>query len=279
MLRDGIWTLEGPHAVIGRLDAEPTLLAVVDEQDAQVRVVYEGRTARIARWIRTADLHLTVLRPVALAGRADSYPRTERAAVLLLPGVPVAELRHAGARVQIAAGDDELHAEGWIDADLLGRIWIGEPYPDDPEATHGVDGVTPILLEPSDTATAVAITQRTVKAALLGERGDWAEVQIVGSWMNVHGYVPSGRLHLGPPGDYELTGQLSQPSEWPDVPAGTCLVESIGGAIIGVTTEAHPDQEPVPGGAKVPVETPWGPMKPFAEEAGDGWRACPIRNP
>jgi hypothetical protein len=279
VLRDGVWTEVGPRAVIGEVGQNPTLLAVVDEHGEQVRVVHESMEARVAGWLPIDQLHLTVRVPVALAGTAESRPRADRAAVLLLPGIPVAELGRDGDRVEIAAADGEMRAQGWIDADLLGRIWVAEPFPDDPDGTHTLASGAPIHLAPRADATVVATALEDARAVVLRELAGWMEIRIVGSWMNVHGYVEEYRLYEG--GAYGgLFGRAATRDDWPDVPAGACLVESVGDPPVGVTLVPLNDQEPVPGGAKVEVDAPWGTMSLVAEQTDDGgWRTCPISAP
>lgn len=278
VLRDGVWTEIGPHAVVGQVGQTPTLLAVVDEHGDQVRVVYESWDARVLRWVPTAELHPTVLSPVALAGSAESRPREDHAAVLLLPGIPITVLEQADGRSRIETSDGEMRARGWIDDGLVGTIWVAEPFPDDPDATHTLAYGTPVLLSPASEAPVVATSADNAKAVVLGQTGGWSEIRVVGSWMNVHGYVEDWRLQDHSGDLYGgLVGSVAAPAEWPDVPAGTCLVAEPGGEVIGVTLASKDDQEPVPGGAKVPVATPWDTMTLIAEQTADGgWRSCPL---
>jgi len=280
VLRDGVWTEIGPHAVIGQLGVSPTLLAVVGERDDEVQVVYEDWEARVVGWVPVERLHATVLRPVALAGSAESRPRESHAAVLLLPGVPVAELDRADGRVEISASDGEIGARGWVDDDVLGRVWVAEPFPDDPEATHDLQPGTPIYRSPSTDAVVVATAGSVAKAVELGTRGGWSEIRVVGSWMNVHGFVEESALELTGGAMYGFGKMGGQPpASWPDVPAGTCLVAAAGGEPVGVTLVAMNDREPVPGGAKVELSPPWGDVVLLAEKlTGGGWRTCPIRS-
>jgi hypothetical protein len=253
-----------------------TLLAVVAERGDEVRVVHEDYAARVAGWLPTNRLHPTVLEPVALAGAIDGNPREDHAAVLLLPGILVRELERREGRVRIAAEDDHLTATGWIDGDLLGQIWVAEPFPDDPEATNTLSSDAPIRVAPSSDAAVVATTRQYVHVIAVGFTADWTEIRVVGSWMNVHGWVESYRV-----GDGGLFGFGGYPpfrgdlDEWPEVPAGACLVEALGGEPVGVLLAERENQEPVEGGAKIVVDVPWGPVTLRAERSGDGWRTCP----
>ena len=281
VLRDGVWTERGPHAVLGAVDTAPTLLAVIEERGEQVRVVYEDSWNRVAVWIPTDRLALTVLEPVPLAGSPGSRPRQDHAAVLLLPGIPVAEVGREGDRVEILTGDDEMSARGWVDADLLGRVWNAEPFPDDPEATHSIADGTPIRVSADLSAQVVATARSGARAVVLSAGPDWYEIQVVGSWMNVHGHVEVHRVYESAGSMYGgLIGGQALPPAWPDVPAGTCLVDEAGGEPIGVTLVEHQDQEPMPGGAKVHASTPWTTVTLLAEQTADGgWRSCPLSGP
>lgn len=281
VLRDGIWTERGPHAVLGSPAGAVTLLAVVDERGEEVRVVHEDHHARVAGWLPRNRLHPTVVEPVALAGAIDGNPRETHAAVLLLPGVLVQELERREGRVRIEAKDDDLIATGWIDEDVLGQIWVAEPFPDDPPETNILSEGTPIRVSPSSDTTVVATTQQYVYVAVVGSTDSWTEVRVTGSWMNVHGWVESYRV-----GDGGLMGfggfmpYRGEVPEWPEVPAGACLVETLGGEPVGVLLLRREDQEPIDGGAKIVVEAPWGPITLRAEAAdGGGWRMCPLNGP
>jgi hypothetical protein len=277
VLRDGIWTERGPHAVIGSPGGAVTLLAVVDERGDEVRVVFEDHYTRLAGWMPRNRLHPTVVEPVALAGAIDGNPREEHAAVLLLPGVLITPLERREGRARIEATDDEVTATGWIDEDVLGQIWVAEPFPDDPPATHTLAEGAEIRVAPSSDATVVATMRQYVFVAVLGATDSWTEVRVTGSWMNVHGWVESYRVGdgglMGAGGFAPFRGDMH---EWPDVPDGACLVEEPGGEPVGVLLTPRENQEPTDGGAKIVVEAPWGQVTVRAEEAAGGWRTCPL---
>ncbi|HUH00767.1 MAG TPA: hypothetical protein VML75_02155 [Kofleriaceae bacterium] len=279
MLRDGIESTHGPRAVIGRFALVPSLVAVVDERDDEVRVVIEDATAsaRFAAWVPVGYLSLTVTRPVALAvaGSRDARPREEHAAVLYLPGVMIREFERVGDRVLVDSSDGHLNAHGWVDADVLARRWLGHQQRLDERASRQLAPGVAIRIRPSRAATIAATTQQAVPAVELRRDADWTEVRVLGAFTRAHGYVAND--DKGGNGDGFggfVRGVLGTRPEWPDVPAGTCLVESVGGEVIGVTLEVLPDREPVPGGAKVVLEVPWASVTLIAEQDGDEWRRC-----
>ena len=277
------------------LDASGPLLQIVTEDDA----------ARIATWIQSADTHETVTTQVRLQLAPDArYDATTRAGVWLEPGAPV-EVTHRGRWHQLRMRDEQVAMMGFTPASTVGRVWVapvgthpvtlmtaGISDPFRPPIENGrqlnLAAGTRIHVRPDAASPVVARLLVRQPVAIIGEARGWVELELIRPYARIRGHVavtngePEAPLFESVDGGFGQSLGMTHTDRML-VPAGTCLYESVDGAIIGVqissSTRRGRRRIAQPGWSGVYVQMPWGhPLLYLRDTSSDpnqpSWEAC-----
>jgi hypothetical protein len=102
-------------------------VAVVEQAGEAVRVLVEGRTARMLVWADPAALESVPIVDTRLAlgpGRPPVGPAgAPQVGVWLLAGVALDPIARSDGWLQVAVDDDGLVATGWVEAGALGKVY------------------------------------------------------------------------------------------------------------------------------------------------------------
>ncbi len=259
----------------------PVLEKVIGETRQRIRIVVDAdREAIYAAWIPRADAVPAALREVELDGK--------RAAVLD-PGAPLEVVETRGDERRVALLNDDVAIGGWLDAKLIGDVWLG------PGARRPHDGPRELLEKAAihETASAgspiVAIANARVAITELGpERGGWIEVALERHYARVHGFARA--LDVQTPTELSLhsigggSGFGISDTDHADVTAGACLFDRAEGEVIGVNTKqvvryAYRPSAAHPGWWTVFVGSHWGALRAYVHDLGGDpavpkWESC-----
>jgi hypothetical protein len=253
---------------------------VIGESGDRIRVVVFGDSAGIALWIPRRDVAPTAMAPVRLGddhGRADAVSGVTLGAGVGLvaePGVPGSEPAANGLR-KVKLVDAFLDATGYAPAAAIGEVWVANEHeryqPDEilseppPNPTGSEVAAVTIREAPRDDAPVVATAKQPLPVRIVRLLGPWDEIEIHGSRVRVHGFVPVAAVteHAEPrsyTGYGHGAGYGMSDTIMIDVPDAVCLYDRDGGDVIGVEDGAK--QRYAHGGSagwwSVVVGTDWG---------------------
>lgn len=240
---------------------------VVEQRDDAVRIVVEEDDARVLLWVSTDDLGWTVTKPTRLFGTGAS-------GVWLQPGAPI-DIEGKGARLAVVYTDGELTLRGMVARKVVGHVF--RPRNDERYGHHGAR----LLLREPDGAVLVEEPKHGLGVDVI-DRGadDWRLVEHRGKYLRIVGWarvadLDDGLRRVGGTGGGTAYGISDTPRV--EVPAGACLFDPVGGAVVGVqtktalryvTAEDH-------GVWSVYFGNTWGLRTVTAKQLGKGkWQMC-----
>jgi len=281
-----------------------SILPVLGEQRAKIRVVIEDDHVRYALWIDRDDTWKTVTAPLQLANRDGRAARD--AGVKVTPGVPLEVGAHAGNLRAVAVHDEELAIDGWAPAHLISNVWLVEKTDHTPTdlkqdtayewvppkdgAVHGKLALGAVVRTGATVAAPVVATvlvDGTV-ASVGKQRGSFVEVDVYRPYVHVHGFVET-RLVAMPVAPMWAHGSGSghgfgmSHADRIDVTPGACLYDNVDGEVVGVQLEesVHLGDRSLDeaGWSMVYVDNPWAVVSLYIRDTGTDpkqpvWESC-----
>lgn len=244
---------------------------VIEERADAVRIVLDDDNARLLLWIPTADLAWTVARPTRIVGRGA-------AGVWINPGAPLA-ITGDGKRVAASYTDGVVTVQG-----ALARTALTHSFRPRRVIDRGTAATAHFAREPE--GPPLVTTTGSLGVRVLGRGpGDWRLVEYAGRDLRIVGWARAADVIEGGFGSLHGTGVGSgyaiSDTDRVEVPAGACLFDPDGGAVVGVqTATAERYAGDLGGGAwSVTIGNAWGLRQVIARElAGNGgarrWQMC-----
>jgi len=279
------------------------VLTVIGETRTKIRVAFEDDYARLAIWIARADTWDTIAIPLELADRVGTI--APDAGIWVTRGAPVELGARVGRLRAVRVRDDLMDITGYAPQAAIAKVWIagtGDPPitfssgratqwspPADLRTHVKVMIETRIRSAPRRDAPVIASTGQSDAIAVIARNlGDFRQIEIVRPYARIVGYVLASELthtteDWGSIGTGRGHGFGMSHADRIDLPAGTCLYESIDGEVVGVqlalSTRLGTLHLDTPKWSLIHVGTSWTTAALYVRDTSDDptqprWESC-----